>query len=322
MRPRSPDGGSKPEVSTEVFSIQYEGPALETGQMDVRDLAPALLALGSLCDEANALLNGSETKASLQVRADFKKGSFEAHLHLGVSWYEHLRTVLLGKPKDAKEILEILGFYGGLAIGTVKGLLWLVKAIGPRKVTDSISLGDGTTKIVVENNITIIADSHAWELYRKRSVIHDIQSVAAPLSREGVEALHVKRRGQIEGEITKSDLPAIWRMPDNSPEPDIVSESTITKVYEVITGSKNPEYIWRLSDGEAVISVHIEDEQFFEDIASGKLIISLGDYLRAEVRSESRFEQGKLKTTTRVTRILGHIPAHNPNENPPRLLEP
>ena len=66
-------------MSKETFTIAYDGPALQDGAMEVRDLAPALLALGQLLDAANATLNGDAAKIKLQVKAT-GTGSFEIAL--------------------------------------------------------------------------------------------------------------------------------------------------------------------------------------------------------------------------------------------------
>ena len=46
-------------MSTSHFGIAFEGPAFDDGEIDVRDLAPALLALGDVIQAANHALNGS-----------------------------------------------------------------------------------------------------------------------------------------------------------------------------------------------------------------------------------------------------------------------
>ena len=56
-------------MSQTSFSIAYDGPAVESGSMDVRDLAPALLALGQLFDAANSVLNDERTTISVNVQA-------------------------------------------------------------------------------------------------------------------------------------------------------------------------------------------------------------------------------------------------------------
>jgi hypothetical protein len=40
------------------FQLVYDGDALSDHTMDVDELAPALLAVGTLCREANRILNG------------------------------------------------------------------------------------------------------------------------------------------------------------------------------------------------------------------------------------------------------------------------
>lgn len=68
-------------VSKTRFSIAYDGPAVESGAMDVRDLAPALLAVGQLFDAANSVLNEQRTTIGVNVQAT-ARGSFEVVLEV------------------------------------------------------------------------------------------------------------------------------------------------------------------------------------------------------------------------------------------------
>lgn len=62
-------------MSTTAFSPTHEGATLETGQMNVEELARTLLAVGKLSEEADLITNGSEVKLSVQVSARSEKGS-------------------------------------------------------------------------------------------------------------------------------------------------------------------------------------------------------------------------------------------------------
>lgn len=81
------DAGNNSETNDMKFRIVYDGPALETHEMNVRDLAPALLSLSDALEEAGKTLYGNKTVVSVKVNASFKAGSFGIdrlpHLHLG-----------------------------------------------------------------------------------------------------------------------------------------------------------------------------------------------------------------------------------------------
>ncbi|MFH1620779.1 MAG: hypothetical protein ABIB04_01705 [Patescibacteria group bacterium] len=58
------------------FRISYDGPALASHEMDVRELAPALLAIGGIFEEANKELNGERVKVAVNMKA-VEPGSVE-----------------------------------------------------------------------------------------------------------------------------------------------------------------------------------------------------------------------------------------------------
>ncbi len=49
-------------IEMERFHLVYDGPALQEHQMDVRALAPALLSVGNLVEQANEIFNGDRAK--------------------------------------------------------------------------------------------------------------------------------------------------------------------------------------------------------------------------------------------------------------------
>ena len=60
------------EEMAEKFYVIYDGWALEHHLMDVRDLAPAMIAVNDLLSNANKALNGDKADLNLKVNASFK----------------------------------------------------------------------------------------------------------------------------------------------------------------------------------------------------------------------------------------------------------
>ena len=69
------------EDMTEKFHVVYDGSALDEHLMDVRDLAPAMMAISDLLIHANQEINGDKLKIELKVKANFKAGSFGIEFH-------------------------------------------------------------------------------------------------------------------------------------------------------------------------------------------------------------------------------------------------
>ena len=89
------------------FQIRYDGPLLADHAMDVRDLAPAMLALGDLIREANHEINEGRSKVNLLVNSDFEHGCFNINFELVQSLLEQVKTLIDDDNiKTAKEVLE------------------------------------------------------------------------------------------------------------------------------------------------------------------------------------------------------------------------
>ncbi len=126
-------GGS---VSSSSFRIAFEGEPFAEGEIDVNDLAPALLALGDVIQAANRALNGDRADARLKIRAT-NEGCFEAFLSIDVSMVDAIKDILDTVVDDpdrvvaADQLLDLLIKGGEIVGGTILGLFAAVRMLIP-----------------------------------------------------------------------------------------------------------------------------------------------------------------------------------------------
>ena len=75
-------------------TIRYDGPALSRGEMDVQDLAPALLAIAEIAKIANQKFNGDRASIKVMVNADIEHKCFQLDLSLVQSWIDQARVLI------------------------------------------------------------------------------------------------------------------------------------------------------------------------------------------------------------------------------------
>ena len=64
-------------MSRADFTLTYDGRSLQSHEMDVRDLGPAMLAVGELFDAMNVLLNGETAEVQINVAKSNHSAAFE-----------------------------------------------------------------------------------------------------------------------------------------------------------------------------------------------------------------------------------------------------
>lgn len=284
------------QVAERVFVVAYKGPAVDSGSMDVRQLAPALLALGELFQETQRVLYPNDTPMSLEVRAT-EQGSFEVHLALTQSLWQQAVSLFAGDTPTA--IANVLSIGGGVIYLLAK----LTKSVRRQTVTApgqiTIEFGDGTT-------ITIPAD--VLRAAENMTIRQAASEIVEPVRHDGIDSVEFARLpNQVEPiRVTKNEL-AAFDLP-NAPE-DKITDAEQVEVVSLASVAFNDGNKWRLTDGERTFHAAIQDQQFIQRVAADDIRFAKHDMLRVRVRTEQWRTDSGLKTQHTVTEVLEHIPA-------------
>lgn len=251
------------------FKMKYDGPALQTGLMPVRDLAPALIALSELFHEARALDAPTAPPVNLEVRAT-NGGSFEIALHVATS-----EVVTLLNDPNATAVANLIAYIGGAA-----GLFALIRKLRNRRVVNREQDELGQTTFILDNEVTIIVPAIVANLYDRPTARKYAREVVSPLRRDGVDSLRFEIRDETTVEVAAEEEEAFEAADESAP----IIDQTLDAVVSVISPAFTPKYKWRLAMGDQIIMATVQDERFLEQIERHEAAFLEGDALYCRVR--------------------------------------
>jgi Phage integrase family len=185
-----------------AFGVAYDGPALVDGRMAVRDLAPALLALGDLFADAGLEAYPDRGPVTLNIQAAPERGSFVIHLIVEAKGvWDQVTSFFDSEAITALNNLEATVF------GPV-GIFALIKWLRGRKVKSQERVREGYIRLTLEDGDTIEVPTTVVELTRNQAVRQKAREVIAPLETEGVDSVEFRPSSQPAIRVEAADLPA------------------------------------------------------------------------------------------------------------------
>lgn len=278
------------------LGVTYGGPALDAGEMPVRELAPALLAIGELFAEASLLAHPDREPVSVKVRAT-SHGSFvcELAIHSPDTWNQIL-SLLTSRPVTALVDLQALLFGTG-------GLFWLILKIKNAVIERKEALPSGMIRLTLDDGTVIEGKADAVALYERQSARQSAEEIVSPLKQEGIETVDFAPAQQPVVTVNQSDLASFASTADEN----VLNDREVEMIVTVETVSFASGYKWRFSEGDITFTATIDDPAFRARIDAGEAFRK-EDMLRARMRVVQSQLGNKLKTERTVVRVIEHYP--------------
>ncbi|REE74373.1 hypothetical protein C8E05_3808 [Rhodococcus wratislaviensis] len=284
-------------MATEQFDVTFDGPALDEHRMDVRELAPALLALADAFQTAQTVVAPDARRANLEITAS-REGSFAVDLVLNSNLIDQALNLLGGRHVTAA---ANGGGLLGLVLLAVNGIKWL-----RNRTYTSQDIGDGTVRITTADGDSITLPAESISLVQSNDFRQATQRFTAPLNSEGITSVSIGGPNFPPLMIDQSDLPAFN---PSAGDLTVVSDNTIEQVVTVDSVPFRETLQWRLNDGSTNFTATMQDAAFRDRIRRRDVQFGEGDKLRAEIRTIQTMDtNGTLTTQRTIERVIEHLP--------------
>lgn len=284
--------------------IAYSGPALDSGEMDVRELAPALMAFADLVDDAYSAIGG-EKKIKVMLSEDsIKKGSFDITLFLQYTILEQAKLFMTSADENGlSALLQLLGW----GTGGIVGIFSFIKMVRNRSISKATSINNNSqVRVDFSDGKYIDISGNLFKIYVNEKCRADIENVVKPLAQDGIDSFELRDPNDYEDkkpiEIVSKNERNYFDAPPAREEdfPETTEQEMLVRI-KSLTFEKDQK--WRFTDGENTFWAKIEDKDFLSKVEDGQPFAD-GDMLRIRYYTKQKIKNGNLSTEYVITKVL------------------
>ena len=298
--------------SSSSFTLSYNGPGLTEHSISVRQLGPALSAVGALFDRANFVVYGDSATVDVTAHST-RAGSFDIDLVV--------QLVGIGPTMLAFPIIASAPNIRRLIVATITWLKYLNRSQANQTARsdddiveemESISLrvGDIEFESTASGETSRYALQKVVELARDRLILEHMGGAFEPVNQDGIDRVDFKEGNDVLESVEEEDLTSFVPFPGDGNALDFIIPRQMLKVLNPYLGQKTGQ--WRLHDGEKTNRYDMKDIAFANDVKNSGIEFRAEDVLECQVRQIQRIDgNGNIKITREILRVLGHHRRNN-----------
>jgi hypothetical protein len=283
------------------FSAAFEGAAVEAGRMSAKQFAPSLFATATLVERAAEVLFQGGDGVTVQVKADFRRGSFEYELVAAAVTASSAHVLQNLSISDIDLLLRAIGLRGG----DPNSLLGYLLQWGDKTVERVEPAADGKVTLIINGDHAQVTvnniDGNVARLVMNERVREAVPDVVAPLTQEGIDRFRIGSKRHPELVVEKKDVP---KFQTPIPLKSELTDSVAVTAVEILSPSFVDGNKWRVAQGGDPFWVRILDEQFLDAVNRGERGFYKGDYLVVEMRTRAYATSQGLEAEREALKVL------------------
>ena len=284
-----------------TICVAYTGEAVNDGTMDINELAPALLALSNLVSEANQTLNNDGSRIVVRVSSHFERGSFELVLNLVRTLSQQIKSFFSESGHSLEQILSDLGLASTLSGINLLEMIRQLKGKQPQRIERI----DEEKALVIFEEKKLEVSIGVLKLFKSEKVRQHIESAVHPLKNEGVDGLEFRdaQNKDVTEKIIKEEAEYFSGFEQGKELKEEVSRQKL--MLRILSVNFERGLKWRFDDGESKFYATVNDENFLDEVESGKIFFNCDDVIIAEIETIQQIADGKIKKTLKkITKVF------------------